>query len=87
MKGNLDLAAQSFWDSKGGEALSKHQTELEALAASENGQKVKSLFEADPNIQNALNSGDMTALGGALSRILQTEEGKNLADSLSKLMR
>ena len=58
---------------------------LRELAASADGQKLGGLVDAQA-AERALKSGDAAALREALGRVLATDEGKRLAESVRKLM-
>ncbi len=58
---------------------------IRELAASADGQKLGGLVDAQA-AERALKSGDAAALREALGRVLATDEGKRLAESVRKLM-
>lgn len=68
-------------------SLSSKKGELEKLANSADGQKVKSMMDPDGRIQSAYEKGDMEAVRRAVTDILKTDEGARLAKQLSDLLK
>ena len=58
---------------------------LRALAASAEGQKVGRMVDAE-KLSQAARSGDTSALKEMLSRVLNTAEGRALAENVRKMM-
>ena len=58
---------------------------IRELAESADGRKLGGLVDAQA-AEKALKSGDAAALRAALGRVLATEEGKRLAESVRRLM-
>ena len=59
--------------------------ELKKLAESEDGQKISRLVDGE-KLQQAARSGDSKALHDMLSAVLNTDEGKRLAESVRKML-
>ncbi len=70
-----------------GEAMGQNKETLSAIAASQDGAKVKAMMEGDPAIANALQTGDTEALRQAVTGILQTKEGARLAQQLGSMLK
>lgn len=87
MANNMDKTVDSLLSSPMGEKLSSHKSEIERLAASNDGQKVQKMMEQNNAITRAVEKGDTEALKAALSGILSTKEGARLAKSLSDMMK
>ncbi|MGE4485278.1 MAG: hypothetical protein AB7C97_09245 [Oscillospiraceae bacterium] len=68
-------------------ALSSKKDELEKLANSADGQKVKSMMDPGGRIQSAYEQGDMETVRRAVTDIMKTEEGARLAKQLSDLLK
>lgn len=66
-------------------ARSGKSADLQALARSAEGQKLKGMVDAQA-LRKAAQSGDSQALAKLLGGILETPEGKSLAESVRKLM-
>lgn len=66
-------------------ARSGKSADLQALARSAEGQKLKGMVDAQA-LRRAAQSGDSQALAKLLGGILETPEGKSLAESVRKLM-
>jgi len=81
-----DNTAESLLKSQQGQLLMNHKETIGRIAASGDGQKVKAMMEGNKDIEAAMTSGDVQALGRALSGILKTEEGARLAAQLGGLM-
>lgn len=59
---------------------------LKSLADSADGMAVSRMLDPAA-VEKAAKSGDMAALKSMLSRVLSTDEGKRLADSIQKAMK
>ena len=59
--------------------------ELRALAASEDGARLAAMLDGN-RLQEAAKAGDSAALRAMLGSVLDTEEGKRLAEGIRKLM-
>jgi hypothetical protein len=71
-----------------GANLSAKREELQKLMSSEDGKKIQEMMTGeDQKLKTAVEQGDLTALKGALTSILKTEEGARLAKHLSDLMK
>ena len=66
-------------------ARSGKSADLQALARSAEWQKLKGMVDAQA-LRKAAQSGDSQALAKLLGGILETPEGKSLAESVRKLM-
>ena len=66
-------------------ARSGKSADLQALARSAEGQKLKGMVDPQA-LRRAAQSGDSQALAKLLGGILETPEGKSLAESVRKLM-
>ena len=86
MASNWEQTAETMLKSNGKLNIAKKKNEIEKLANSENGKRVKQMFDGDKAVSAALKKGDMAALGSALKDILKTDEGAKLAKQLSQLM-
>lgn len=71
-------------ESMGKELLKGTDTKkLKAIADSENGKKISQMID-QAELQRAAKTGDSAALQRILNQVLSTNEGKQLADQLSK---
>ena len=71
-------------ESMGKELLKGADTKkLKAIAESENGKKVSQMVD-QAELQRAAKAGDTASLQRILSQVLRTNEGKQLADQLTK---
>ena len=59
--------------------------DIKRLAESEDGVKLAGMIDAQ-QIQQAAKTGDTEALKSLLSSVLQTQEGKRLAENVRKMM-
>ena len=66
-------------------ARSGKSADLQALARSAEGQKLKGMVDPQA-LRKAAQSGDSQALAKLLGGILETPEGRSLAESVRKLM-
>jgi len=58
---------------------------LKSIADSADGKALSNMLDA-AEVERAAKSGDMAALQGILSRVLNTDEGRRLAENLKKAM-
>ena len=70
-----------------GEELSKGEkgSRLRSIADSDDGKAISRMVDAG-EIERAAKSGDTDALKGILSQVLNTDEGRRLAQALKKAM-
>lgn len=87
MSEKLDETARRILESQQGANIMKKKKEIANLAASQDGAAVKSMFEQNSGIKDALGRGDVDALKDAVSNILKTDEGARLAKKLSEMMK
>jgi hypothetical protein len=66
--------------------IAAKRPELEKLANSADGKRVKELLGGD-KIEQAAKSGDIASIAAALQSALKTEEGARLANQLRELMK
>ena len=86
MEKDISKLARSVLGEDGAKAIGANSTELQRLADSKDGQKVKAMLEGSGALDSAINSGDTEALKTALGGILKTKEGQRLAQQLSALI-
>lgn len=85
MAGNLDKAAKDFMSSADGRRLAGKKGDIERLAFSSDGQRVKAMLQNN-GIENALERGDMDAVKSTLSDVLKTSEGTRLMSALQNML-
>ena len=81
---NIESAAELLGED--GKKLAQKRPELERIANSTDGQKVREMLGGD-RIEQAAKSGDFASLAAALQTALKTEEGARLAKQLRELMK
>ena len=84
---DLNRQIKNLMDTPSGKKLSEKQGDLQKMADSPDGVKVKEMLNSSVNMEEALKSGNMDALKAALGKVLQTEEGQRLAKNLSSMMK
>ena len=67
--------------------LESKKSEIQALAESSDGRKVKEILDKNGSIEKALADGDMNAVKSAITGILNTDSGARLAKQLSELLK
>ena len=85
MSENLNKAAEKFMESEDGKKISGKKKELEALADTRDGRKVKAMLQNE-KLEEALSSGDTEKVKATISGVLQTESGARLMEQLRKMM-
>ena len=87
MATDFDKAARTLLNGQTAQKLSGKRAEIEKLANSDDGKKVQALLNKNGGLSSALESGDMAALKNAVSGILKTDAGANLARQLTEMMK
>ena len=88
MPNGFQNSANKFLNSKDAQRLSQKKEEIEKLANSSDGQKVKELLTSNGHdLQSAIEKGDIDKLRGAVSDILKTDAGARLYKQLSDMMK
>lgn len=87
MANNFESLAGEFFKTSQGKKAAGKQNEIEKLAGTSDGKKVLNMLNSNANISDALKNGDTDAIKNAISGILNTKEGANLAKQLSDLMK
>lgn len=85
MADNFNKAAEKFMASEDGKKISGKKKELEALAETQDGKKVKAMLE-NGNLEEALSSGNTDKVKETISSVLQTESGARLMEQLKRMM-
>lgn len=76
----------NFFAPEKSKKLKEKQSEIEKLAASDDGAKVSSIL-SECGAADALQRGDTAALKNALENILKTDEGSRLCRQLSDMFK
>ena len=87
MASEFEKKAEAFLGGSGGKKLNEKRGEIQQLADSDDGRKVKSMLDENGSLQAAVEKGDVGALKNVLSQVLNTDEGARLAKRLSELMK
>jgi Methionyl-tRNA synthetase len=61
--------------------------DLQKIADSKDGQRLKEKFDSSEEVKKVMESGDVNSLQCLLTSVLQTEEGKRIAKQLSDMMK
>ncbi len=84
-EGDLKRMSEEFLAGEDGKKLSGKRSEIEHLASSRDGEKVRSMLEAG-GFEDAVRRGDTKALRASLEQVMNTESGSRLVKSLRELM-
>jgi len=87
MSTDFKKCAENLLNSESGGQVRRKKTEIQELANSPDGMKIKTMLDRNGALSDAVESGDITALKDVLSRVLSTDEGARLAKKLSELMK
>lgn len=87
MSNKFNKAAEELFSSPSGAKLAEHREDLQKIADSSDGQKVKAMLDKNGGLSDALERGDMDSLRKTLSQVMQTEAGSRLAKQLSDMMK
>ncbi len=85
MENDLTKKAQELLAGEEGRRIQGKRAELERLAASQDGQRVKAMLERG-GFEDAVKRGDAAALKNAMGAVMQTDSGRQLIDRLRELM-
>lgn len=85
MQSDLKNAADKFLAGDGGKEISRKKDDLQRLAASADGERVRSLLERG-GFEDAVRRGDTLAVKNAVSDIMKTESGARFMRELQALM-
>lgn len=88
MADNFDQMAEQLLNSTSKAKLVSKKGQLEKLANSSDGEKIKELIgDGGEDIKKAFAKGDTDALKSMVANILKTEEGARIAKQLSDMMK
>ena len=82
MAQELENMAASLLDGERGEALRQNAKDIEKLARSRDGQRVRAMLGDEKQVAKALEQGDTEELRRLMTRVLSSEEGSRLARQL-----
>ena len=85
MASDFKKAAESFLSSEKGKRISERRGDIENLAASTDGQQVRSMLQNE-GFGEALKSGDSEAMKNAIGNVLKTDAGARLMQQLRDMM-
>lgn len=85
MADKLNDIAGSFMSSDEGKKISGKKKELQQLADTSDGQKVKEMLQ-NGGIEDALESGDTDTVKKTILGVMNTDEGARLFSQLKKMM-
>ena len=85
MAKNLDEVASEFMSSADAVRLAGKKDDIEKLASSSDGQRVKEMLQSD-GIEKALECGDMDAVKDTLASVLKTDEGSRIMTALQGML-
>jgi len=86
IENKFENKAADFFSSPEGKMFSDKKQELERIADSTDGRRVKDMLGGS-KIEEAAKSGDVKALASAVQNALKTEEGARLLSQLKELMK
>ncbi len=85
MSTDFQKAAQDFMSSKDGQKLAGKKGEIERLAASKDGETVRSILQQG-GFGEAVKKGDADAIRNAINNVVSTEAGSRLLRELQEMM-
>lgn len=85
MEKDLQRAADKFLSGEDGKRIAGKRSEIERLAASSDGERVKAMLQQS-GFEDAVRRGDTAALRDALSGVMNTDSGRQLVGKLRELM-
>ena len=86
MAQELENMAASLLDGERGEALRQNAKDIQRLAESKDGKKVRAMLGDEKQVAKALEQGNTEELKKLMSKVLSSEEGSRLAKQLMGLM-
>lgn len=85
MDNDLTRKAEQFLSGEEGRRVAGKKAEIERIAASKDGERVKAMLEQS-GFEDAVKRGDTAALRDALSGVMKTDSGRQLIGQLQALM-
>ena len=85
MEKDLKRLSDEFLSGSEGKRISGKRADIERIASSADGEKVKNMLEAG-GFEDAVRRGDTKALREALDKVMKTESGSRLVKNLQELM-
>lgn len=85
MADKFDKVAESFLSSDEGRKISGKKQELQKLADTSDGQKVKAMLQ-NGGLEGALEKGDTEAVKKTIMGVMNTDAGSRLFEELKKMM-
>ena len=85
MENELDRLSRDFLSGSEGKKISGKKADIERIAASADGERVRTMLEAG-GFEDAVRRGDANALRASLEQVMKTESGARLVENLKALM-
>ena len=86
MKNNHNNFSSDLLNTPQCKKIMDKKNDIEKLANSSDGQKVREILNGSGDLMSAAKNGDMATLQNTLKNILNTEEGTRLAKKISDMM-
>lgn len=87
MANDFENLAGSFLSGESGKKIGAKKSEIERLANTPDGKRVKEMLEQNGSIEKALADGDIETIKSAITSIMSTQSGARLAKQLGDLMK
>ncbi len=85
MENDFTKKAEQFLSGEEGRRVAGKKAEIERIAASGDGRRVKAMLE-DAGFEDAVRRGDTAALRDAMGAVMRTDSGRQLIGRLRELM-
>lgn len=87
MNSSFQQAANDLLSGKNGEKINARKNDIQRIAESADGLKVKEMLSKNFDLEGALERGDMESVKSAITSIMSTDSGARLAKSLGDILK
>ena len=87
MKGSFEQAASDLLSGENGKKINARKYDIQRIADSSDGKKVKEMLDQNFDLEGALARGDIGAVKSAIETIMSTDAGARLAKNLGDILK
>ncbi len=87
MKGSFEQAASDLLSGENGKKINARKNDIQRIADSSDGKKVKEMLDQNFDLEGALARGDIGAVKSAIETIMSTDAGARLAKNLGDILK
>ena len=87
MKGSFEQEASDLLSGENGKKINARKNDIQRIADSSDGKKVKEMLDQNFDLEGALARGDIGAVKSAIETIMSTDAGARLAKNLGDILK